>query len=39
MTEERKSHRSGHCLRIEPDITAVLAIDNSVVEAFKKKGC
>jgi len=39
MTEERKSHRSGHCLRTEPKSTKVLARDKSVMEAFKKEGC
>jgi len=39
MIEEKRSHRSGHCLRIEPVSTKVLVRDKSVVEAFKKVGC
>ena len=39
MTEEKKNHRSGHCLRTEFEIAEALANDKSVVEAFKKTGC
>ena len=39
MTEEKKNHRSGHCLRIEPESIGTLAKDKSVLEAFKKAGC
>ena len=39
MTEEKKCHRSSHCLRTKPESTEVLVKDKSVVEAFKKVGC
>ena len=39
MTEERKNHRSGHCLRTEPESIEALTKDKSVEEAFKKAGC
>jgi len=39
IIEEGKSHRSGHCLRTEPESTEVLARDKSVLEAFEKAGC
>ena len=39
MAEERRSHRSGHCLRTEPEGVEALTKDKSVEEAFKKVGC
>lgn len=39
MTKERKNHRSGHCLRTEPETIEALTKDKSVEEAFKKAGC
>ena len=39
MTEEKKNHRSGHFLRIEPESTKALAKYKSVLEAFKKTRC
>ena len=39
MSEEKKNHRSGHCLRTEPESIGTLAKDKSVLEAFKKAGC
>lgn len=39
MTEEKKQHRPGHCMRIEPESTKVPIRDKAVVEAFKKARC
>ena len=39
MTEEKRNHRSGHCLRTEPGGLEALTRDKSVEEAFKKVGC
>ena len=39
MIEEKKNHRSGYCLRTEPESTEALAKDKSILEAFKKTGC
>lgn len=39
MTEEKKCHKSSHCLRTEPESTEVLIREKEVVKAFKKAGC
>ena len=39
MIEEKKNHKSGHCLRTKPESTEALVKDKSVLEAFKKTGC
>jgi len=39
MTDEKKCHRSGHCMRTEPENIEVLSRDKAIVEAFKKVGC
>ena len=36
MVEEKKNHRSGHCLRSEPESTRVLVEDQTVMDAFSK---
>ena len=38
MIEEKKNHKSGHCLRTKPESTEALVKDKSVLEAFKKAG-
>ena len=39
MTKEKRNHRSGHYLRMEPESIEALTKDKSVEEAFKKEGC
>ena len=39
MLEERRNHRSGRCLRTEPEGLEALTKDKSVEEAFKNAGC
>ena len=39
MVEEKRNHRSGHYLRIEPEGLESLTRDKYVEEAFKKVGC
>lgn len=39
MSEERKNHRSGRCLRTEPEGLDALRTDKTIEEAFKKVGC
>ena len=36
MAEERRIHRSGHCLRIDPEGVEALTKDKSIEEAIKK---
>lgn len=39
MIEEKKHHKSGHCLKTEPENTEVLSRDKEIIEAFKKVVC
>lgn len=39
MLEERKNHRSGHCLRTELEGLDALTKDKTMEEIFKKVGC
>ena len=39
MTEEKKVHRRGNCLRYDPKSVKALVEDQIVMEAFSKAGC
>jgi len=39
MSEERKRHKAGQCLRTKPEGLDDLTKDERVEEAFKKVGC